>query len=206
MLFKELGEYTLPKLGIDEKQRMGNNPEYIGEPMQWYAMSVPYNRVLKVKGMLDEAQMECFVPMRYEVRTVRGRKVRQYIPAISNLIFVHTTDSCLKMFKQTIPYLQYLVRPLDGISRKIIVPDAQMEQFIRVCRNSEGQLLYLKPEEVNLSRGVRVRILGGPFDGVEGVFVKVKGRRNRRVVVLIDHVSAVAVSEVSPDLIEVIDA
>lgn len=205
MLFKELGEYTLPKLGIDEKQRMGNNPEYIGEPMQWYAMSVPYNRVLKVKGMLDEAQMECFVPMRYEVRTVRGRKVRQYIPAISNLLFVHTTDSRLKMFKQTTTFLQYLVRRVDGVSRKIVVPDAQMEQFIRVSRTDDDRLVYLKPEEINLSKGTRVRILGGVFDGVEGLFVRVKGKRNRRVVVLIDHVSAIAVSEVSPDLIEILD-
>lgn len=205
MLFKELGEHTLPKLGIDEKQRMGNNPEYIGEPMQWYAMSVPYNRVLKVKGMLDEAQMECFVPMRYEVRTVRGRKVRQYIPAISNLLFVHTTDSRLKMFKQTTTFLQYLVRRVDGVSRKIVVPDAQMEQFIRVSRTDDDRLVYLKPEEINLSKGTRVRILGGVFDGVEGLFVRVKGKRNRRVVVLIDHVSAIAVSEVSPDLIEILD-
>lgn len=206
MLFKELGEYTLPKLGIDEKQRMGNNPEYIGEPMQWYAMSVPYNRVLKVKGMLDEAQMECFVPMRYEVRTVRGKKVRLYVPAVSNLLFVHTTDSRLRLFKQTTAFLQYLVRRVDGVSRKIIVPDAQMEQFMRVSRTDDERLTYLKPEEINLSKGTRVRILGGAFDGVEGIFVKVKGKRNRRVVVLIDYVSAIAVSEISPDLIEVLDA
>lgn len=205
MLFKELGEYTLPKLGIDEKQRMGNNPEYIGEPMQWYAMSVPYNRVLKVKDMLDSERIECFVPMRYEVRTVRGHKTRLYVPAVSNLLFVHTTDSRLKMFKQTTTFLQYLVRRVDGVSRKIVVPDAQMEQFIRVSRTDDDRLVYLKPEEINLSKGTRVRILGGVFDGVEGLFVRVKGKRNRRVVVLIDHVSAIAVSEVSPDLIEILD-
>lgn len=174
------------------------------ESVHWYAMSVPYNRVLKVKNMLDEKQIPCFVPMRYEVRTVRGRKIRQYVPAISNLIFVHTTDTCLKLFKQTTTFLQYLVRKIDGVSQKIIVPDVQMEQFMRVCRTNDEQLIYLKPEEINLSKGTRVRILGGVFNGVEGIFVKVKGKRNRRVVVLIDHVSAIAVSEVSPDLIEII--
>lgn len=102
--------------------------------------------------------------------------------------------------------LQYLVRRVDGVSRKIVVPDAQMEQFIRVSRTDDERLTYLKPEEINLSKGTRVRILGGAFDGVEGIFVKVKGKRNRRVVVLIDHVSAIAVSEISPDLIEVLDA
>lgn len=174
------------------------------EPMYWYAMSVPYNRVLKVKKQLDEKQIDCFVPMRYEVRTVRGRKVRLYVPAVSNLIFVHTTDSCLKLFKQTTSFLQYLVYKVDGVSQKVIVPDDQMEQFIRVCRTHDEHLIYLTPEEINLAKGTRVRILGGAFNGVEGIFVKVKGKRNRRVVVLIDHVSAIAVSEVSPDLIEII--
>ena len=45
----------------------------VEEPMRWYAMSVPYNRVLKVKNMLDEKRIVCFVPMRHEVRTIRGR-------------------------------------------------------------------------------------------------------------------------------------
>ena len=178
----------------------------LGEPVCWYAMSVPYNRVLKVKDMLDSERIECFVPMRYEVRTVRGHKTRLYVPAVSNLLFVHTTDSRLKMFKQTTTFLQYLVRRVDGVSRKIVVPDAQMEQFIRVSRTGDDGLVYLKPEEINLGKGTRVRILGGVFDGVEGLFLKVKGRRSRRVVVLVDHVSAVAVSEVSPDLIEVLDS
>lgn len=185
---------------------MENGIEHVGEPVCWYAMSVPYNRVLKVKDMLDSERIECFVPMRYEVRTVRGHKTRLYVPAVSNLLFVHTTDSRLKMFKQTTTFLQYLVRRVDGVSRKIVVPDAQMEQFIRVSRTDDERLTYLKPEEINLSKGTRVRILGGAFDGVEGIFVKVKGKRNRRVVVLIDHVSAIAVSEISPDLIEVLDA
>lgn len=188
------------------KNRWENSAEHIGEPVCWYAMSVPYNRVLKVKDMLDSERIECFVPMRYEVRTVRGHKTRLYVPAVSNLLFVHTTDSRLKMFKQTTTFLQYLVRRVDGVSRKIVVPDAQMEQFIRVSRTGDDGLVYLKPEEINLGKGTRVRILGGAFDGVEGLFLKVKGRRSRRVVVLVDHVSAVAVSEVSPDLIEVLDS
>lgn len=186
----------------------GFDPEGVrkSEQLYWFAMSVPYNRVMKVKTMLDNLHIECFVPMRYEVRTVKGRKTRLCVPAISNLLFVHTTDSILKMFKQTTTFLQYLVCRVDGVSRKIIVPDAQMQQFIRISLTYDEELVYLKPEEVNLTKGTRVRILGGAFDGVEGVFLKIKGKRSRRVVVLIDNVSAVAVSEVSPDLIEVLDS
>lgn len=85
----------------------GDGINHMGEPMCWYAMSVPYNRVLKVKGMLDTEGIETFVPMRHEIRIVRGKKVRLYIPAVSNLLFVHTTDSRLRLFKQTTTFLQY---------------------------------------------------------------------------------------------------
>ena len=47
-------------------------------------------------------------------------------------------------------------------------------------------------------------IVGGDFEGQEGVFLKVKGARDRRVVVEIQGVIAVAMATIHPDLIEVI--
>ena len=45
------------------------------------------------------------------------------------------------------------------------------------------------PDEVNLRKGTKVRITGGDFEGYEGVFVKVKGARDRRVVISLQAVS-----------------
>ena len=67
------------------------------------------------------------------------------------------------------------------------------------------QLLYFQPEEVNLSKGTKVRITGGDFEGYEGVFVKVKGARDRRVVISLQGVIAMAMATISSDLIEVIE-
>ena len=50
---------------------------------------------------------------------------------------------------------------------------------------------------------MRVCIHGGKFDKVKGMFVRVQGKRNRRVVVLLEGVMAVS-AEVHPDLIEVL--
>ena len=87
---------------------------------------------------------------------------------------------------------------------KIVVPDDQMRRFIAVAGTYDDQLLYFKPEELNLAKGTRVRICGGDFEGQEGVFLKVKGARDRRVVVAIQGVIAVAMATISPDLIEVL--
>lgn len=174
------------------------------EPMYWFAMSAPYNRELKVKDMLDKEKIENFIPMRYEVRTVKGKKVCTQVPAVGNLLFVHTTASRLRLFKQFTSYLQYLTLTIEGMTQKIIVPDYQMNQFMAVCNTYDKKLIYLKPEEVNLSKGVHVRIHGGPFDNVEGLFVKVKGARSKRVVVMLPGTMAVATAEIHPDLLEVL--
>ena len=65
-------------------------------------------------------------------------------------------------------------------------------------------LLYFGGDELNLAKGTRVRVTGGDFEGYEGIFLKVKGARDRRVVISIEGVVAVALATISPELIEVI--
>ncbi len=99
-------------------------------------------------------------------------------------------------------YLQYITDTRSG--KKIIIPDNEMQRFIAVAGTYSDHLLYFQPDELNLSKGTKVRITGGDFEGQEGVFLKVKGARDRRVVIAIQGVIAVAMATIHPDLIEVI--
>ena len=128
----------------------------------------------------------------------------ELLPAVNNLIFVHSKLDIIKDVKKEILNLQYLVNKVNGQSLPIIVRDSEMQQFIRVVENYEEEVNYFCPEEINISKGTRVRIIGGSFDGVEGVFMKVKGKRSKRVVVMLDKLLAVVMAEVESDLIEVI--
>ena len=74
-----------------------------------------------------------------------------------------------------------------------------MQRFIAVAGTYNDHLLYFQPEELNLSKGTKVRITGGDFEGQEGVFLKVKG-----AVIAIQGIIAVAMATIHPDLIEVI--
>lgn len=171
----------------------------------WFAMSAPYRRELKAKSFLDSLGIECFIPMRYKaVKKRNGTMSRELLPAIHNLIFVHTFRHTAQQIKQDLPYLQWLTRHIDGRNIPITVSDMEMEQFISVTRNYNEHLIYLRPEELDLNNGTPVRILGGPFDGVEGTFMKVKGSRRKRVVVMIKGIVGVAMAEVTPDLLEVL--
>lgn len=72
-------------------------------------------------------------------------------------------------------------------------------------RTATKKLIYLRPDEVDLYKGTPIRILGGPFNGIEGTFIKLRGHRNRRVVVMLKGIVGVAMAEVTPDLIEVLE-
>ena len=83
--------------------------------------------------------------------------------------------------------------------------EASWRQIAETFKSYDEHLIFFSPDEVNLRRGTKVRITGGDFEGYEGVFVKVKGARDRRVVISLQGVIAMAMATLSPDLIEVIE-
>lgn len=175
-------------------------PVHTEESPFWYAMRATYRRELEAVRRLEAEGIGCFVPMQYHFRLRHGRRVRELVPAVRNLIFVHALPSELKRVKQSLLYLQYITDTRSH--QKIIVPDVQMQHFIAVAGTYSDQLLYFQPGELNLSKGTKVRITGGEFAGYEGTFLKVKGARDRRVVIAVEGVIAVALATVHPDLIE----
>ncbi len=172
----------------------------------WFAMRATYGRNMDVKKKLDEAGIESFVPMRHVVaQDRRGCKIKKHVPVVRDLIFIHTDLASMYGLKQQYESLRNIYIPSeDGKKRVVIVSDEQMDNFMKVTKTLSDGLLFFTPDEVNLTKGVRVRIHGGQFDGLEGTFVKVKGARDKRVVVELSGVIVVATCSLKCDLIEVL--
>ena len=143
--------------------------------------------------------------MCYHVETIHGKTVRRLVPAISELVFVHATSEDINEFKlHSKDTIYWLTRPSVGHRReKIVVSDRDMDSFIRITEQTERVVSYFRPEEIRLEKGDRIRIHGGAFDQVEGVLMKVKGKREKQLVVNIPDLAVAAVS-VKPDVVEVI--
>lgn len=165
-------------------------------------MRATYRREPDAMRLLEKEKLGCFVPMQYKICIRKGKKIRALVPVVHNLIFVHARPSEVQRVKSQVTYLQYITDTRSG--KKIIIPDVEMQHFIAVAGSYNDHLLYFQPEELNLSKGTKVRITGGDFEGQEGVFLKVKGARDRRVVIQIQGIIAVAMATIHPDLIEVI--
>lgn len=165
----------------------------------WFPMRVTYHREMKIKNLLDKSNIENFVPMRFElVETKNEGKKRMLLPAIHNLVFVHSTQEVLTHLKMTnkefSPMRYMMKRPLSDDQRQeiITIPDEQMNNFMKVASVHDDRVFFLNYDELQNKTGRRVKIIDGDFAGVEGIIKRIN--RNKRVVVQIEGIAAVAIA------------
>ena len=190
---------------------MGHDTEVCGDPKIWFPMRVTYQREMKVKAELDRLEIENFIPMTY--RFTESRKQgdtelrRELVPAINNLIFVHSTKeriSELKVSNELLEPLRYMIDQTAGEAHTIMtVPDKQMENFMRVASVTDDSVMFLDETTIVGKEGKRVEIMGGPFEGVTGVIRRVK--RCKRVVVELEGIACVAIAFVPVGLLKEIE-
>lgn len=171
--------------------------------IQWFAMRFLYNGQPATRKQLEDNGIETFCPMKTVVTTDRkGRKIKNTIPVVRDLYFVHSTRAELDPYVAANPYFQYRFKIGGSYREPIVVPENQMSVFIEAVRSSRNPL-YFTPQELNIEKGTRIRLIGGNLDGYEGILLKVKGARAKRLLVEIPN-TLIAAVEVSPDLVEIL--
>lgn len=171
--------------------------------VRWFVMRAYKSEKRAEEKLKGRDGLEYFIPKCYAVRVYHGVKSKRLVPVIPSLVFVHASRIQITDFKKRHNFLQFVMWEKSTGMEYLVVPDDQMESFIKVSTQYEENISYYNPDELDLQKGRRVRIHGGKLNGVTGIFMQVQGRRNRRVVVLLEGIMAVA-AEVHPDLIEVI--
>ena len=185
-----------------EVKNEGRDTRMCGDPKIWYPMRVTYGREMKVKAELDRIGIENFVPMTYKIVESRINGTtelrRELVPAISNLIFVRSTQeriSGLKMSNEVLEPLRYMMDHTIGQKPAIMtVGEREMENFMRVATMTDDSVMFLDENTIVGKEGKRVKIMGGVFEGVEGVIRRVK--RCKRVVVELEGIASVAIAHV----------
>ena len=109
---------------------------------------------------LGELSIEVFTPLRWHLPIKKGKRVREKIPFIQDLLFVHDTRKHLDSIVERIPTLQYRYQKGKGYRSPMTVPDNDMERFIR-----------------------RIHIIGGNLDGYEGVLLSTRGSKAKCILV-----------------------
>jgi transcription antitermination factor NusG len=171
--------------------------------IRWYVIgSVTRGRELRIRDELRRDEHECFVPLQYEVRTLRGQRQRILVPAVSGLIFVRGTFEEVRdavRFRHDGLYIRKST--FSNKEDYLSVSEHEMRNFIAVTEQAGENITYYNPDEIQLQVGDKIRVNGGLYDGREGVILRIKGKRRRQLVVSIPGVIYAAV-EMEPELIE----
>ena len=172
--------------------------------LQWFVMRDLKRRNAKLPAykLFDNLKIRFFTPMVWRLVTRHGKRSKEQVPFMQDLLFVHSTRQAVDPIVEKYDTVQYrYVR--GGYKIPMTVREADMQRFIDAVSSTDNPQYY-KPEEITPDMiGRKVRIVGGPLDGYEGNLQKMQGARIKRLFVEIPNLLAAAV-EVQPEYIQVL--
>lgn len=158
--------------------------EAMTETVRWYAIKVYYNRMKQLREQLAVDGIRFFIPS-----------------MVSSLLFVQASNDYLMQFEEGYRGRLWVYRDLLT-GKPSAIPEREMEVFIFVCTAGQQGLSYLGEDKPEYHKGDRVRVTDGVFKGAEGYIKRIK--KDRRLVVSIRGVVAVATSYIPPQFLEII--
>ncbi|MBO7581372.1 MAG: UpxY family transcription antiterminator [Bacteroidaceae bacterium] len=169
---------------------------------KWFALKVSRKESLAI-STLEKAGMRAYCPMASTDTTIQGKKVIVERPLIPNTVFVFAPFRQLNAVKNLHPFITYCYKKVDGKFKILQVPTREMELFIDSSSKMKNDIAYFHPDEVELKKGDRVKIVGGLFDGYEGTLLKAKGRAKRMFLINFEMLGALG-THIEPQYIRVI--
>ena len=116
---------------------------------------------------------------------------------IPNLVFAYTTEEKAEEYVNNTPFIPYLSYyynhfELDDEQKNppLTVSDTEMKRFINATYNKNKHLLFVNPSQCHFKGGEFVKVIEGPFAGVEGMVARVAG--HQRVVVSLSNIGLVS--------------
>jgi transcription antitermination factor NusG len=150
--------------------------------LHWYALKVFWRRTEPIKEKFDEMGLEYYA--------------QNILPSY---LFVRTDEERIKKLRYQFFGKFYVYS--DRITKEpTVVPDHELEVFRIVTSAGDTGLEFLDDDPVKYQKGDKVRVTDGPFKGAEGYVVRIK--KDRRLVVTISGVAAVATSFIPLELLE----
>ena len=178
----------------------------------WFVLRATYGRERQAYEYMKAHHITVFHPTRTVYRKVEG-KVKAFEESyIPNLLFAYGPTEVIESFvydNNHLPYLRFYCRCFwnKGLYERkpIIIPDKQMKDFISISNQATEQDIIITTGTVKqLAKGQPVRILQGPFKGVEGFIFRYK--HQQRVAVVIKGVATAITAYVPTAYVEPLPA
>lgn len=164
------------------------------EKKQWFPLCVKGRYERKICDELTKRGFTVYLPLikRRHLWSDRYKIIEE--PLFSRYIFVHI-DPRLKYFVLDVPGVQGFITFQGQMAH---IPDFQIEYIQRMVEYPDTFEVINKI----IKTGYKVRVISGPFCGMEGVVQSIKNKS--RMYVTIDHIHHTLVIEVSEYDLELI--
>ena len=176
--------------------------------MDWYVLKMRSSAsAVRFRDLLTAAHIEFFLPTTKTLVKRGGKETSVDKPVLFSYVFVRTEEHIVESFTKQNDGISFLREhtPDGSLGPHLRVPDSQMNSFIRAVEHFTDDIPFVAPTPEMLSKGDRVRIIGGPFLGIEGILEARQGKDGGRVIVRIGDLIAVPTVEISPEFIEVLE-
>ncbi len=104
---------------------------------RWFVMRAYKSESMAEDVLSGEGGLEFFIPKHYVMRIFHGRKSKRLVPVIPSLVFVHASKDDILNFKKYHNFLQFVMWEKSTGKECLVVPDDQMEDFIKVSSAHE---------------------------------------------------------------------
>lgn len=157
----------------------------------WYIAYTSSRFEKKINSQLSSLNISSYLPLHTVLRQWSDRKQKVEMPLFPNYIFVNITERD-----------KYTVLNIPGVRRFITFegkPATVSETIISTIR----KVLHHAPdvtEELMVEKGERVKVVYGPFSGMEGVVVDRKGKK--RLAIMLEEIEKVISIDINPSYIE----
>ncbi len=197
----------------------------------WYAIKVFFNKVFRMEDILSDKDLETYLPVQkiqlkgrehmlaarrlaqvddYHRRDARyiqeGPVIYERRPLVTSLIFVKASSEEILQVSISLRDEQIMGRSLGFVYKTAdwkefaSIPQKQMESFRLVVESGQSGLDFYSADAFELKEGDKVKVLEGPLAGAEGYIKRIK--KNRRLLVCIEGVIAVATSYIPEKYLE----
>lgn len=133
----------------------------------WYIFYTYPNYEKKVQKLLSQKNIHCFLPLQRVTRQWSDRKKSIEVPLFPNYIFIKTSAHERHNALKTNGVVKYV--SFDG--KPVVLP----EKDISVIQKLITENIEISTERI-FAKGDNIRIINGPFCGLQGYLFEQKGK------------------------------
>ena len=199
---------TIPEA---KSSKTGASVRYVpDENKRWFVFRASYGREDKASDYIVEDGSFVYIPKRFTRKAFQEKDKRVLETLIPNLLFVYTTHEKAEEYIKSTPVLNYLSYYYNHFELNdehknppLIISCHEMENFILATSTQNEHLLFVDEKQCHFKGGEMVKVVDGPFKGVEGKVARVSGQQ--RVVLTLSKVGLVSTAYIPSAFIRSID-